>query len=302
MEKEGFVFPQLFILLSKQLRASQQCRGTPILLPKSLMLTWRKYNSMVLNLHGGESFEPLLQRLTRNLHALSSKDRADCLSRRTECPSKGDVTILNAETKFLPILSSLSLRFPKLRICLEHLTTAAAVETVEKLGKTVAGTITAHHLHLIVDDWAGNPINYCKPVAKTVADRTALLHAAASGNPKFFFGSDSAPHPVTSKRAGEKVAAGVFTQPYTTQLVIEALERGVEMGVLTEEDVTLEKFKGFMSGYGRDFYGLKKQSKERIEITKGDERIIDVLESKDGTLQVVPFRKGESTRSLKWIC
>ena len=71
---------------------------------------------------------------------------ADCLSRRTECPSKGDVTILNAESEFLPVLSSLSLRFPKLRICLEHLTTAAAVETVEKLGKRVAGTITAHHL------------------------------------------------------------------------------------------------------------------------------------------------------------
>ena len=211
------------------------------------------------------------------------------------------MTILNAETKFLPILSPLSVRFPKLRICLEHLTTAAAVETVEKLGQTVAGTITAHHLHLIVNDWAGNPINYCKPVAKTVADRTALLHASASGNPSFFFGSDSAPHPVTSKRAGEKVAAGVFTQPYTTQLVIEALDRGVEMGVLRKEDLTLEKFKGFMSEYGRNFYGLEKQSKERTEITKGNEKITDMLESKEGTLQAVPFRKRESTRSLTSI-
>lgn len=152
-----------------------------------------------------------------------------------------------------------------------------------------------------MDDWAGNPINYCKPVAKTVADRTALLHAAASGNPKFFFGSDSAPHPVASKRGGDKVAAGIFSQPYTTQTVVDALERGVEMGVLRGEDVTLEKLKGFMSEYGRGFYGLEKQSRERIELTKGDEKIIDILESEDGSLQVVPFRRGESTRSLTWV-
>lgn len=211
------------------------------------------------------------------------------------------MTILNAESKFLSILSLLSRKFPKLRICLEHLTTAEAVETVKNLGERVAATITAHHLYLVVDDWAGNSINYCKPVAKTVADRTALLRAAASGNPKFFFGSDSAPHPAVSKRRGDMVAAGVFTQPYTTQLVVEALERGVETGVLREEDITLEKLEGFLSGYGRDFYGLGKESKERIQLTKGDDRIMDILESEDGSVQVLPFRRGETTRSLKWV-
>lgn len=138
-------------------------------------------------------------------------------------------------------------------------------------------------------------------MAKTVADRTALLHAAASGNPKFFFGSDSAPHPVTSKRGGDKVAAGVFTQPYTTQLVVDALERGVKMKVLREEDVTLEKIGGFMSEYGRGFYRLEEQSKEQIELTRRDEKIMDILENDNGSLQVVPFRKGESTRSLTWV-
>ncbi|KAL8687435.1 MAG: hypothetical protein Q9218_006392 [Villophora microphyllina] len=216
-----------------------------------------------------------------------------------ECPSQGDVTVLNAESEFLPTLASLAARFPKLRICLEHLTTAAAVKAVEQLGSQVVATITCHHLYLVVDDWAGNSINYCKPVAKTVADRDALLHAVASGNPKFFFGSDSAPHPVASKRGGDKVAAGVFTQPYTTQSVVTALERGVEMGILKEEDVTLEKLEGFMSRYGRDFYKLP-QTTETIELTKGSEKILDILESEDKSMQVIPFRAGESIRSLKW--
>ena len=218
-----------------------------------------------------------------------------------ECPSKGDVTIWNAESEFLPILNTLSQSFPRLRICLEHLTTAEAVETVKSLGERVVATISAHHLHLIVDDWAGDPMNYCKPVAKTFADRTALLHAASSGNSKFFFGSDSAPHPVTSKYSREKIAAGVFTQPYTTQLVIEALETAVETGILKAGDVTLEKISGFMSGHGRAFYGLEKSSNARIKLTKGTEKIMDILENEDGSLQVVPFRRGEKTRTLTWL-
>ena len=211
------------------------------------------------------------------------------------------MTILNAESSFLPILCSISRQFPHLNIILEHLTTEAAVETVERLGERVAGTITAHHLHLIVDDWAGNPNNYCKPVAKTVADRTALLRAATSGNPKFFFGSDSAPHPIISKRGGDKVAAGVFSQPYTTQTVIGALEKAVETRILNEEDVTLDKLEGFMSGFGRKFYGIEKKSNERIELTKGDEKVKDIIENGDGSVQVVPFRAGEATRSLRWV-
>ena len=108
------------------------------------------------------------------------------LSLHGECPSKGDVTTWNTESEFLPILATFSQKFPRLRICLEHLTTAEAVETVKNLGERVATTTTVHHLHLIVDDWATEPINYCKPVAKTFADRTALLCAASSENPKFF--------------------------------------------------------------------------------------------------------------------
>lgn len=218
-----------------------------------------------------------------------------------ECPSKGDVTVWNAESEFLPTLASLAHHFSKLRIVLEHVTTEKAVETVKHLGDNVVATITAHHLHLIVDDWAGDPLNFCKPVAKTSTDRMALLKAACSGNPKFFFGSDSAPHPVDLKYKKGKAAAGVFTQPYTTQLVLEALETAVDAGILAEKDVTLDKISGFMSGHGRQFYRLEKSSDTRIEISKGKDTITDILENEDKSLQVVPFRHGTKTRTLKWL-
>ena len=208
--------------------------------------------------------------------------------------------MLNAESRFLPVLSQLAAKFPNLRIILEHMTTEAAVETVAKLGPQVAGTTTAHHLHLIVDDWAGNPFNYCKPVAKTVADRKALLRAAVSGNPKFFFGSDSAPHPITSKVGGKGAAAGVFTQPLCTQLVVEAIFGAVESGVLHRDDVTLETLRGFLSDHGRNFYGLDVNSKERIQLVKCDEGNIDELVSKDGNTKIVPFRNGRTRWTLTW--
>ncbi|KAJ5948330.1 dihydroorotase [Penicillium verhagenii] len=215
-----------------------------------------------------------------------------------EVPSKGDVTVLSAEEKFLPTLLELHAQFPKLRIILEHCTTAAAIEAVKKCGPTVAGTITAHHLSIIVDHWAGDPFCFCKPVAKTPADRDALLRAAISGNPKFFFGSDSAPHPAASKRGGEKIAAGVFTQPYTTQVVLDSFEQACENGVLKEEDITPEILEGFMSKFGRAFYEIGDEKKEFIIIDKKGEKIVDILQS-DAT-DVVPFRKTQDTWTVTW--
>ena len=215
-----------------------------------------------------------------------------------EVPSTGDVTVLSAEERFVPILAQLHERFPRLRIILEHCTTAAAIEAVQKCGPTVAGTITAHHLSIIIDSWAGDPFCFCKPVAKTPADRDALLRAAVSGNPKFFFGSDSAPHPAESKRGGDKVAAGVFTQPYTTQVVIDSLEQACENGVLNEDDITPEIVEGFMSKFGRAFYGLEEEKKEFITLEKKGEKIADILTS--DKLDVVPFRRGQASWSVSW--
>ena len=148
-----------------------------------------------------------------------------------------DTTVLNAEESFLPTLLSLHRKFPSLRIVLEHCTTSAALSAVRSCGPNVVGTITAHHLFLSIDDVVGDPLNFCKPVAKLPSDRLALLKAAFGGEEKFFFGTDSAPHPMHAKRGGEemgKCAAGVFTQPYATQLVLEAAEVAARQGVERE--------------------------------------------------------------------
>lgn len=216
-------------------------------------------------------------------------------------PSAGeDITVLSAEEKFLPTLLDLHRRFPKLRIVLEHCTTAAAIKAVQSCGPTVAATITAHHLFMIVDDWAGDPHCFCKPVAKLPSDRRALLRAAVSGDPKFFFGTDSAPHPAITKRA-DRFAAGVFTQPHAVGLVINAFEQGIETGVLKPEDVTEEKLIGFLCKFGRDFYSVKDKTGERIVLSKPSSPIEELLRTPNGTIEVVPFRRGKLTWKTSWI-
>ncbi|KAK5107723.1 hypothetical protein LTR62_000745 [Meristemomyces frigidus] len=215
-------------------------------------------------------------------------------------PSAGeDITVLNAEEAFLPTLLDLHQKFPKLRIILEHCTSEAALKAVASCGPNVAATITAHHLFLIVDDWAGDPHCFCKPVAKTPADRRALLRTVVSGNSKFFFGTDSAPHSAETKRA-DRFAAGVFTQPHAVGYVIDALEQGVEMGVLRAEEITRERLVGFLSKFGREFYQVPGESGERIVLEKPTGAVEEVLQSEDGRLQVVPFRQGKMTWGVRF--
>lgn len=236
----------------------------------------------------------------------SEMERQDMiLNLHGESPPGADVTVLNAEASFLPTLLGLHTRFPKLRIILEHCTTAAAIEAVQKCGPTVAGTITAHHLFLIVDDWAGDPFCFCKPVAKLPSDRNALLKTAASGNPKFFLGTDSAPHPVLSKTGGAdrkgKIAAGVFTQPYATQLVLDAFSQACDAGVLREEDITQGILEGFLGKLGRAFYKVEDHRQETFILKKQDEQIVDIVKRDGSDVEVVPFRRGEKTWTLSWI-
>ncbi|KAF2718006.1 Dihydroorotase [Polychaeton citri CBS 116435] len=215
-------------------------------------------------------------------------------------PSAGeDITVLSAEEAFLPTLLDLHRRFPKLRIILEHCTTAAAIRAVESCGPNVAATITAHHLFMTVDDWAGDPHCFCKPVAKNPSDRRALLRAAIGGNPKFFFGTDSAPHPAQSKR-GDKVAAGVFTQPHAVSYVFDALEMGIQMGVITAEDVTLKKLEDYLCNFGRAFHRLEDKSGDRIVLNKPRAPVVSLLTSKSGSIEVVPFRRGKMTWDVRW--
>ncbi len=158
------------------------------------------------------------------------------------------VFCMDREAAFLDSLHWISRSFPGLKVVLEHVTTAAAVNAVFYLPANVGATITAHHLFHTLDDVVGgmlNPHAFCKPIAKTPADREALRIAATSGSPKFFFGSDSAPHPVGRKECSSG-CAGVFSAPCAVEAVAMAFD---------EED-ELHRLEGFMSVFGAEFYGL----------------------------------------------
>lgn len=222
------------------------------------------------------------------------------------------ITVLNAEEAFLPTLKSLHERFPNLRIILEHCTTAAAVEAVKACGPNVAGTITAHHLFLIIDDWAGDPINFCKPVAKLPSDRVALLQAATSGDPKFFFGSDSAPHLLSAKKGlsdgglgAGKCAAGVFTQPNVVGFVLEAFENAVKTGVVAQDALSREKVEAFLGNSGRRFYNIEQaEGRLKMQAQAVNVRNVNVQNRGEaGSMEqtVVTFRSGKPTYKVDWI-
>ncbi|KAI1179396.1 Dihydroorotase [Nemania sp. FL0916] len=206
------------------------------------------------------------------------------------------------EELFLPTLKRLNEKFPKLRIVLEHCSTAAAINAVRACSSTVAGTITAHHLYLTGDISEVDPHAFCKPIPKTPADRDALLKAVCSGDSKFFFGSDSAPHPLVTKQ-GKPTPAGVFTQPYATQLVLLALEEATKNGIIDEKDVTQENIEGFLSRFGRRFYKLPEPSPNgpRIVAKRAVETIPASIKSADGSLAVGISRADATVFSIHYI-
>lgn len=184
--------------------------------------------------------------------------------------SSQDISVLNAEASFLPNLHKLHAQFPKLRIVLEHATSAAAVAAVKQCGPTVGCTITPHHLALTVDAWAGQPLNFCKPVAKLASDREALRKVIAEGHPQFFLGSDSAPHSLRKKlpsahahvhaqlssnaRASDNsdcpsCAAGIYSSSELVPLLADIFE-DKQLGTV----IPLERLEGFASTFGRAFY------------------------------------------------
>ena len=128
---------------------------------------------MVLNLHGEVPSDPM------TVGPIYSTTLF-CCDPEPHIPQ--NTCVLNAERHFLAHLVRLHADFPKLRIVLEHATTKEAITTVRDLGPTVACTITAHHLDLIVDDWAGQGFHFCKPVAKYPEDRQALRDVVREGN------------------------------------------------------------------------------------------------------------------------
>jgi len=155
--------------------------------------------------------------------------------------------VMDREAEFLDVYRDLATRFPRLTICMEHITTAAAVQLLDEF-ENLAATVTLQHLLITLDDVAGGmlrPHLFCKPIAKRPEDREALLQAALSGHPRLMFGSDSAPHPIHAKEACG-CAAGVFTAPI-------ALPR---LAALFDEHGALDRLQGFVSGHACALYGL----------------------------------------------
>jgi dihydroorotase len=158
------------------------------------------------------------------------------------------VFCLDRENAFLKRVDVLVAQFPKLRIVLEHLSTRDAVEAVQNWPKNVAATITVHHLLHTLDDLIGDglmPHHFCKPVVKRPEDRDALRLAAFSGNPKFFLGTDSAPH-AKGKKECPCGAAGVYSAPVAIPVLLQVFE---DAGML-------HQFNDYTAGFGADFYRL----------------------------------------------
>lgn len=179
-----------------------------------------------------------------------------------------------------------------MRIVLEHATTAEAIECVSSLPSNVACTITAHHLWLTIDTVAPQPHHFCKPLAKEPKDRRALREAILSGNPKFFLGSDSAPHPTTMKQpniqeSGEPspCAAGVYTSPFLVPLV----------ATLLESFGALDRLEGYVSSHGRRFYGEPPQEGATLRLRRSKKTVPGLLRGQGA--EVVPFWAG---KELLW--
>ncbi len=170
----------------------------------------------------------------------------------------GEVTddacdIFDRERVFIDTyLTDITRNFPGLRIVVEHVTTTEAVQFVQDAGANIAATITPQHLlfnrNAIL---AGGirPHHYCLPIIKRESHRLALVEAATSGNPKFFLGTDSAPH-LTSLKETACGCAGCYSAHAALELYAEAFERAE----------ALDKLEGFASFYGADFYRLPRNS------------------------------------------
>ncbi|WP_198243196.1 dihydroorotase [methane-oxidizing endosymbiont of Gigantopelta aegis] len=203
----------------------------------------------------------------------------------------GEVTaseydIFDRERLFLEQkLCVLTEKFPDLRIVLEHVTTEEAVHFVETASRHVAATITPQHLlfnrNAIL---AGGirPHYYCLPVLKREKHRVALIKAATSGNPKFFLGTDSAPHP-THLKENSCGCAGCYSAHAAIELYAEAFA----------QENALNKLEGFASLHGPDFYRLPR-NQDRITLIRESWRVPEHYGQ--GTLQITPLQAGEEIR------
>ena len=199
-----------------------------------------------------------------------------------------DVDVFDREAVFIErTLAPLAARLPELKVVFEHITTADAVAFVEGAGPAVAATVTAHHLVINrTDIFRGGirPHLYCLPIAKREHHRQALVRAAASGNPKFFLGTDTAPHAAHTKETACG-CAGIFSAPAAIEVYAEVFDGAG----------ALDRLEAFASLNGPAFYGLP-VNEETITLDRAPWTAPEAAEVSTGE-RVVAFRGGET---LTW--
>jgi len=195
-----------------------------------------------------------------------------------------DIDIFDREKQFIDkILIPTRLQFPELKIVFEHITTRDAVDFVFSESRFTAATITPQHLlynRNAIFKGGIQPHYYCLPVLKREEHRLALNAAAISGNPKFFLGTDSAPH-AQNKKEATCGCAGIFSAP----LAIELYTR------VFDNNNALDKLEAFASFYGADFYGLKRNS-QTITLKKSNWTVPSSYPYLDG--KIIPLHAGET--------
>lgn len=193
-----------------------------------------------------------------------------------------DVDIFDREAVFIDdVLRGVIKDFPDLKVIFEHITTAEAAEFVMAASPNVAATITPHHLEFnrnAIFQGGIRPHYYCLPIAKREKHRLALRKAATSGSPKFFLGTDTAPHTIEAKQSACG-CAGLFNAPYA----LEAYAK------IFDEENALDKLEGFASEFGPRFYGLP-LNEGKITLERKDVSVPETLDVMD--TQIVPFHSG----------
>ena len=193
------------------------------------------------------------------------------------------IDIFDREAVFIKrVLIPLVRQFPDLKIVLEHITTQDAVQFVRAAPATIAATITPQHLlynRNAIFQGGVRPHYYCLPVLKRETHRQALLEAATSGEPKFFLGTDSAPHARHTKEAACG-CAGCYSGYHALALYTEAFEQAD----------ALDKLEGFASFYGADFYGLPRNT-DTISLNRAEHTV--PMSFPYGEDELTPLRAGE---------
>ena len=198
-----------------------------------------------------------------------------------------DVDIFDREAVFIDeVLKGVITDYPELKIVFEHITTQDAADFVRESGPNIAATITPHHLDFnrnAIFQGGIRPHYYCLPIAKREKHRLALRRAATSGSPKFFLGTDTAPHTIDAK---ESVCgcAGIFNAPHAMESYAKTFD----------EEGALDKLEGFASEHGPKFYGLP-LNEDKITLERRKTIVPESLKVM-GT-KIIPFHAGET---LEW--